>query len=90
MNWARRKGAYRLPADTALFHLTRLNHMVLSCIGCGMCTSDCPAELPVGVVFRAIGQETQQVFAYEPGRDVEEPLPLITFQEDEWMDVGEG
>jgi formate dehydrogenase subunit beta len=89
MNWARRKGAYRLPADTMLFHLTRLNHMVLSCIGCGMCTSDCPAELPVGVVFRAIGQETQQVFDYEPGRDVEEPLPLVTFQEDEWMDVGE-
>jgi formate dehydrogenase subunit beta len=89
MNWARRKGAYRMPADTMLFHLTRLNHMVLSCIGCGMCTSDCPADLPVGVVFRAIGQETQQVFDYEPGRDVEEPLPLITFQEDEWLDVGE-
>jgi formate dehydrogenase subunit beta len=89
MNWARRKGAYRMPADTTLFHLTRLNHMVLSCIGCGMCTSDCPAELPVGVVFRAIGRETQQVFDYQPGRDVEEPLPLITFQEDEWMDVGE-
>jgi len=88
-NWARRKGAYRMPADTTLFHLTRLNHMVLSCVGCGMCTSDCPADLPVGVVFRAIGQETDEVFDYEPGRDVEEPLPLITFEEDEWMDVGE-
>jgi formate dehydrogenase subunit beta len=88
-NWARRKGAYRMPSDTMLFHLTRLNHMVLSCVGCGMCTSDCPADLPVGVVFRAIGQETQAVFDYEPGRDIEEPLPLITFQEDEWMDLGE-
>ena len=36
INWARRKGACRLPADTMLFHLTRLNHMVLSCVGCGM------------------------------------------------------
>ena len=89
MNWARRKGAYRMPADTTLFHLTRLNHMVLSCIGCGLCTSDCPAELPVADVFRAIGQDTQQVFGYEPGRDVEEPLPLITFREDEWVGVGE-
>jgi formate dehydrogenase subunit beta len=88
-NWVRRKGAFRMPADTTLFHLTRLNHMVLSCVGCGMCTSDCPADLPVGVVFRAIGQETQEVFDYEPGRDVEEPLPLITFEEEEWMDVGE-
>jgi formate dehydrogenase subunit beta len=89
MSWAQRKGAYRLPADTTLFHLTRLNHMVLSCVGCGMCTSDCPAELPVGRVFRAIGQEVQQVFDYEPGCDVEEPLPLVTFREDEWMEVGE-
>ncbi|MBL7064725.1 MAG: 4Fe-4S dicluster domain-containing protein [Anaerolineae bacterium] len=89
MNWARRKGAYRLPADTTLFHLTRLNHMVLSCVGCGMCTSDCPAELPVGLVFRAIGREVQETFDYAPGRSVEEPLPMITFREDEWMEVGE-
>jgi formate dehydrogenase subunit beta len=89
MGWAHRKGAYRLPADTMLFHLTRLNHMVLSCIGCGMCTSCCPADLPVGQVFRAIGQQVQDVFDYVPGRSVEEPLPLVTFREDEWMEVGE-
>ena len=90
MSWSRRKGAYRLPADTMLFHLTRLNHMVLSCVGCGMCTSDCPAELPVGLVFRAIGQQVQQAFDYVPGRSVEEPLPLITFREDEWVEEKEG
>jgi len=89
MKWAERKGAYRLPADTVLFHLTRLNHMVLSCVGCGMCTSGCPAELPVGRVFRTIGQQVQKVFDYVPGRSVEEPLPLITFREDEWVETGE-
>jgi formate dehydrogenase subunit beta len=89
MGWAHRKGAYRLPADTTLFHLTRLNHMVLSCIGCGMCTSCCPADLPVGQVFRAIGQQVQGLFDYEPGRSVDEALPLVTFREDEWMEVGE-
>lgn len=89
MDWAQRKGAYRLPADTMLFHLTRLNHMGLSCIGCGMCTSCCPAELPVGLVFRATGARVQETFDYVPGRSVEEPLPLITFREDEWLQVGE-
>jgi len=89
VNWARRKGATRLPADTMLFHLTRLNHMALSCIGCGMCTSGCPAELPVGLVFRAIGQQVQAVFDYVPGRSTEEPLPLVTFKEDEWSSIGE-
>jgi len=89
LDWAQRKGAYRLPADTTIFHLTRLNHMALSCIGCGLCTSDCPAELPVGRVFRAIGSRVQETFEYEPGRSVDDTLPLITFQEDEWTEVGE-
>ncbi|MBN1814062.1 MAG: 4Fe-4S dicluster domain-containing protein [Anaerolineae bacterium] len=89
LNWARHKGAYRLPADTMLFHLTRLNHMVLSCVGCGMCTSNCPANLPVGRVFRTIGQQVQAAFDYAPGRSTDEPLPLVTFREDEWTEVGE-
>jgi len=89
MDWARQKGAYRLPADTMLFHLTRLSHMALSCVGCGMCTSACPAELPVGRVFRAIGSHVQALFEYVPGRDVGEPLPSVTFREDEWTEVGE-
>ena len=36
--WAERKGTVRLLPDTLLFHLTRLNHMVTSCVGCApMC-----------------------------------------------------
>ena len=87
--WTRQKGAYRMPSDTMLFHLTRLNHMALSCVGCGMCTEACPAELPVGAVFRAIGQRVQGVFNYLPGRDLDEKPPLITFKADEWTEVGE-
>jgi len=89
VGWANQKGAMRLPADTSLFHLTRLNHMGLSCVGCGMCTQACPAELPVGSVFRAIGQRLNETFDYMPGRSVDEPLPLITFKENEWLEVGE-
>jgi formate dehydrogenase subunit beta len=89
MDCARRKGACRLPADTMMFHLTRLNHMALSCVGCGMCTSSCPAELPVGAVFRAVGHRLQKVFDYVPGRDPDEPLPMVTFREDEWGEMGE-
>lgn len=89
VEWAKQKGALRLPSDTTLFHLTRLNHMGLSCVGCGMCTEACPAELPVGMVFRAIGQRLQATFEYAPGRNKEEQLPLITFKADEWTEVGE-
>jgi formate dehydrogenase subunit beta len=89
IHWAEQKGAIRLPADTMLFHLTRMNHMALSCVGCGMCTEACPADLPVGLAFRAIGQRLGAVFGYAPGRSPDEPLPLSTFKADEWMVVGE-
>jgi len=81
--WLRRKGAVRMPADTVLFHLTRLNHMVASCVGCGLCTSSCPNDLPVATLFRSVGREVQAVFGYEPGRSLEDDLPLATFREDE-------
>jgi formate dehydrogenase subunit beta len=89
LNAARRKGATRLLPDTLLFHLTRLNHMGASCVSCGMCTSACPADIPVGLLFSVIGGDVQHAFGYTPGRDLSEPLPLVTFQADEWTEVGE-
>lgn len=86
---ARHKGAVRLLGDTWLFHLTRLNHMSVSCVSCGMCTSACPADIPVGMIFSSVGDQVQAAFDYLPGRSVEEPLPLITFQANEWMEIGE-
>jgi formate dehydrogenase subunit beta len=87
--WAERKGAIRLPTDTLLFHLTRLNHMATSCVGCGMCESACPSDLPVALIFRAVGQETQAIFEYHPGRSLEEEVPVATFREDELTELGE-
>lgn len=87
--WAERKGALRMPSGNMLFHLTRLTHMAVNCVGCGMCTEACPSELPVGRVFRTVGADVQAVFEYLPGQNIEEPLPLVTFREDEWNEVGE-
>jgi formate dehydrogenase subunit beta len=82
--WAGRKGAARMPSDTVLFQLTRMNHMVSSCVGCGMCESACPSDLPLAVIFRAVGQRVQQLFDYSPGRSLEDELPVATFKEDEF------
>jgi formate dehydrogenase (coenzyme F420) beta subunit len=86
---ARHKGATRMLGDTLLFHATRLNHMSASCVSCGMCTTACPADIPVGAIFSAVGEQVQAAFEYHPGRDVEEALPLITFQANEWTEIGE-
>jgi len=86
---ALRKGATRMLGDAMLFHLTRMNHISLSCVNCGLCTSACPSDIPVGTIFSAVSSQTQATFNYLPGRDVNEPLPLITFQPNEWTEVGE-
>ncbi len=88
LRMAERKGAIKMPTDTLLFHLTRMNHMVTSCVGCGQCESACPSNIPVLKVFRTVGDKTQKIFDYVPGRKIEEELPLATFREDELGEVG--
>ncbi len=90
MLWAERKGAARLPADTVLFHLARMNHMSTSCVGCGLCTSACPVHIPVGAAFRAVAARTQALFGYVAGRNLDDVPPVKTFQADELRDLGEG
>ena len=82
--WADRKGAARMPSDTLLFQLTRMNHMVSSCVGCGVCESACPSNLPLALLFRAVGDKVQGLFAYLPGGSLEDELPVATFTEDEF------
>ncbi len=88
LDMASRKDALRMPADTLLFHLTRLNHMASSCVGCGLCQEACPNDVPVFAIFRMVGDRVQKVFDYVPGRSLDEELPLSTFREDELPEVG--
>lgn len=81
--WLERKGTVKLPTDTLIFHMTRLNHMSTSCVSCGMCESSCPSKIKLTRIFAFIGEETQKIFDYEPGRSFEEELPVATFREKE-------
>ncbi len=83
------KGGLRLPPDTIFYQLGRLTHMSFSCVGCGLCTDVCPANIPVSTIFMKIGEETRKIFDYLPGRDVEEKIPVMIFKEDELTELGE-
>jgi formate dehydrogenase subunit beta len=86
---AERRGSARLPGDAMTFQLTRLNHVSTSCVGCGVCSSACPAHLPVDSLFQAVARATQALFQYQPGRSMEDPLPTTTFARDEFVALGE-
>ena len=86
---AKGRGAARMPADILLFHLTRMAHMATSCVACGMCEDACPMGVPVFQLFKAVGAKAQELFQYEPGKSLEEELPLATFREKELDTVQE-
>lgn len=89
MDWAIRNGAVRLPGNVSTFQLTRLLHVSTSCVGCGLCTSACPAHLPVDTLFQTVARETQRLFEYVPGYDGAAPLPTASFRTDEFVAFGE-
>lgn len=83
-----KRGAMRLPPVTILFQLGRMAHVAISCVGCGMCSDVCPADIPVATIFSKVGEASQQSFDYVPGRSYEEEVPLAKFEVEEFAEVG--
>ena len=87
LSWARRKGEVKMPTDTLFFHLTRMAHMSLACVGCGQCTNACPNDIPLAELFAHIADHTQRAFGYEAGMDAAQRPPLSEFEENEFDEV---
>lgn len=87
LQWARRKGLIKMPADTVFYHITRLAHMSTACVGCGQCSNACPNDIPVAELFRTVAYRTQKAFEYEAGRSPDEAPPLSEFREKEFGEV---
>ncbi len=86
---AKRREALKFPTDTLLFHIGRMNHMVLSCVNCGLCEQACPMDIKVGQLFTYVNAHARDEFGYVSGKNIEDELPLTTYREDEFKNVGE-
>lgn len=87
MMWADKVGMLKMPNDTLFYHLTRMTHMSLFCVGCGQCTSACPNGIDLMPLFRTCADKTQARFNYQAGRSVDEQQPMAGFQSDELVEV---
>ena len=87
LQWAKKKGRVKMPTDTDLFHLTRMAHISLACVGCGQCSNACPNDIPLTELFRTVSHHTQKAFEYEAGKNIEEPIPLSVFNDKEYEEV---
>jgi len=81
--WAEKEDALRMPTEILLYHLTRLNHISASCIGCGLCESACPRDLPLTSIFKTVAHEVQKKLNYRAGRSIEDEIPISTYKESE-------
>lgn len=84
-----RKKGLRIPPGTIFFQLGRLIHMSISCVGCGQCSDVCPTDIPISTVFSKVGESVQKIYDYLPGRNVEETVPISTFEKEEFNEIGE-
>jgi formate dehydrogenase subunit beta len=87
MIWADKSGMLKMPSDTLFYHLTRMTHMSLFCVGCGQCTSACPNGIDLMPLFRVCADKTQARFNYQAGRSVDEEQPMAGFEPEELVEV---
>ncbi|MHC1597823.1 MAG: Coenzyme F420 hydrogenase/dehydrogenase, beta subunit C-terminal domain [Methermicoccaceae archaeon] len=55
------------------YHLIRFLHIMDSCVGCGMCTDVCPAEIPISQLQARYSLPFQQEKGYVAGMNLERP-----------------
>ncbi len=87
LKWAKRKGKIKMPTDTDFFHLTRMAHIGLTCVGCGQCSNACPNDIPLMELFRATAHHAQAAFDYEAGKSLSKPIPFSVFEDKEYQEV---
>ena len=69
--------------DNFVFHLMRLMHVTGTCTSCGECERVCPMEIPLMKLNRKMAEDLKELFDFAAGVDLEKPLPLRTYRQED-------
>ncbi|MEW6657107.1 MAG: 4Fe-4S dicluster domain-containing protein [Thermodesulfobacteriota bacterium] len=64
----------QLPPDS-IFQLVRAIHMAGRCIDCGLCEENCPADIPLRVLYKKANALVKDLFDYNVGSPEAGPSP---------------
>jgi formate dehydrogenase subunit beta len=76
-----------IPPDI-MFPMIRIVHVMDSCVNCGQCQDACSMEIPLARLIFMLNRELAGVFKYEPGMDVNAPIPLKSVTDEELAMAG--
>jgi formate dehydrogenase subunit beta len=76
-----------IPPDI-MFPMIRSVHVMDSCVNCGQCQDACSMDLPLARLIFMLSKELADVFKYEPGMDVNAPIPLKSVTDEELAMAG--
>ena len=76
-----------IPPDI-MFPMIRIAHVMDSCVNCGQCQDVCPAEIPLSRLIFMLNRELGGIFKYEPGMDINAPIPLKSVTDKELTMAG--
>jgi formate dehydrogenase (coenzyme F420) beta subunit len=65
--------------EVMYYQLGRIFHQAGRCVDCGACVRACPMNIDLRVFTRKMVKDIQELFGYEAGISLDEPLPLRTF-----------
>lgn len=65
------------------FSMIRVLHVACYCVNCGQCEDVCSADIPISLLTHYLNKHATDLFDYEVGTDVHDPLPLSAIPESE-------
>lgn len=85
----RKQGSLRIPDSTVMYHLVRLLHVGIMCVGCGMCSDVCPVDIPIASIFTKFGHRVQKDMQYTPGKDITHKMPLADVNPQDFVGISQ-